>query len=626
LREPLAEHVEMPLPEPRPAEPPRELDFREAGPLADLRLTLQLKPDGVTARYEIDLDRHHPLLAAVQAGGLATNADRFVKSLCGEMRIDGRSLKYLPPDVYIPENQPTARIVITSRRFDPGTDSYDILMQSPAIVLPLATGTMPVTFETDQAKVWSETDLLAVKTSERTVLVLPAERRNFAAGVTMSQWTPREAAAERLASLINRVYYPPFVGHLISGLLEALPFLLLLFWSKRHRFNLDQPEFERQRRVIGLYLIYHLLYFSFIATGDLARAWGNPAFWLLSLVQNRVALPVRFYAKETFVQVTMMATWFCLWPAITSAGLRFGEAPARRRWPAAILLLLFIGLGSAVLMLVAGDYQRMGPGVWSLGSFYALVLGGLLILLLLLCLWLAGEVAVPGRAMTAMSLFFFLVYLIVGNDHRWLFAHRTTNAAIHLVNYVLVVAVLTATFAGLVYVALTGKSPAAEWKSWSGSRRVIVFLAVLGVALSTRSWATPMVYWPIWSLSWQLKNLFYLALIPILAGFLRRVAMNRSALALPASARIAGILLALSLFYSPSARWNYIPVCFLVGYLLLTRWLIPAKRLDRSLFADFAGIESKLPQVIRQIIRYNDAERIYKMLRKELLTRVGKGE
>lgn len=132
-----------------------------------------------------------------------------------------------------------------------------------------------------------------------------------------------------------------------------------------------------------------------------------------------------------------------------------------------------------------------------------------------------------------------------------------------------------------------------------------------------------MVQWPIWSLAWQLKSLFYLALIALLAGFLRDVASNRSPLTLPASARIAGILLALSLFYSPAARWHYIPICFIVGYALLSKWLLPVKRLDWSIFT---GIEGKLPAVIRQIIRFNEAERIHKMLKKELPAKVAKGE
>ena len=632
LREPLARHAEPPLPDVSPVEPYRDLDLRAASPLTDLRLVLQVRPDGVVARYEIDLDRQHPLLAVVQSGQPAKNPALLLKYLCGEVQIDGRSLEYGPADVVIPENQSTARLIFTSRRFDPMSRSFEIVKQSPAIVLPLATGEMVVTFETEQARVWSETDLLAVKTSERTVLRLPVERRSFAAGVTMLEWTRQEgAAAERLAALINRVYDPPVIGHLLIGLLEALPFLLLLVWSKRYQFSRDQPEFERQRRIVGLYLVYHFLYFGFIALDDLGREWGGPAFWLLSLVRNDLPLPVRLAAKESFVLVAMMAAWFYLWPALTEERLWADEVPARRRWARLGLVILVSGLGTAMALLVTGDFLATETGGWSLGSFYALALGGLLLWLLLLCIWLAAELSMRRRALAALSLFFVLVYLVASQDQPWLFAHPKTKAALHLINYMLVALALTATFGKLIYAALSGKNVLGEWRGWSAPRKALVVLAVLGIALSTRSWVTPMVYWPIWSLSWQLKNLFYLALIPILAGFLRRVAMNRSALALPSSARIAGILLALCLFYSPTARWNYIPVCFLIGYLLLTRWLIPARRLDRSHFAhfsgaDLSGIESKLPQVIRQIIRYNDAERIYKMLRKELLVRVGKGE
>lgn len=629
LREPVAEHKEMPPRLAPQAEPDDDLDFSNAGPISDQRLSFQIRPDGMTARYEIELDRHHPLLIEVQSGRFADNMNLLVKHLCGEIRVNEQSLEYYPADVVVPENQNTARIAILSRKVDPHRQKFGIYIYSPKILLPMAASGMTVVFETEQAKVWSETELLAFKTAERTAFVLPAERRSVGFVITLSQWTVQaEAAKERLVAIINRSYDPPVADPLMIGLLEALPFLLLLFWSRRYQFNLDQPEFVRHQRLIGVYLVYHFLYYGFIATSELISKWGNPALRLLYQVQNRLALPISVFPGKTFIMMTMMASWFYLWPAISAR--RLMPDKQERKWQTvaavSVIILLFVTLSGSVVFVLSGDYQNVRSGSWSLGSFYVITLSGLLLLLLSLCIWVAGEISPRRRAVAATTFFFILVYLVASNDGSWLSSHPTIKATIHLVNYILVVTALTATFGKLIYTALTGKSLQVEWRGWSGAGKAMALLVILGVAFSTRSWRAPMDYWPIWSLSWELKTLFYLALISILARFLRSVSMNRSVLALPASARMAGILLALSLFYSPAARWNYIPVCFLIGYLLLTHWLIPAKRLDRSLFAEFSGIEGKLPQVISQIIRYNDAERIYKMLKKELLARVGKGE
>jgi hypothetical protein len=82
-------------------------------------------------------------------------------------------------------------------------------------------------------------------------------------------------------------------------------------------------------------------------------------------------------------------------------------------------------------------------------------------------------------------------------------------------------------------------------------------------------------------------------------------------------------LLALTLFYSSTSNWHYIPVSFIVGFVLLDKWLLSKKRFDRRLFSEIRG---QLPTIIQKIIDLNDAERSLRSLKKELLSKVGKGE
>lgn len=57
--------------------------------------------------------------------------------------------------------------------------------------------------------------------------------------------------------------------------------------------------------------------------------------------------------------------------------------------------------------------------------------------------------------------------------------------------------------------------------------------------------------------------------------------------------------------------------------MLLKKWLLPVRRIDLSVLS---VIENQLSQVIKKIISFNDAERALRLLKKELVTKVGKGE
>src|SRR5688572_23120461 len=77
------------------------------------------------------------------------------------------------------------------------------------------------------------------------------------------------------------------------------------------------------------------------------------------------------------------------------------------------------------------------------------------------------------------------------------------------------------------------------------------------------------------------------------------------------------------MFYSPTTRWNYVPVSFIVGFVLLKFWLLPRKQFDRSMFSEIKANRKKL---IERVISFNDAERALKTLKKELLGKLGKGD
>ncbi len=636
LQAPVSDYSIKPPLAPEQYDPFQYLGLAAAGPITDKKLSFEVKPAGVIARYDVSLPKDHVLLRAIQSGLDTTYSNLLVKDILGEVKLNTESLKFNTPEVVILENDPQGRFSVTSRNYIPQSQSIVVEIPKPAKHPPIESQPLSVGINTDQAQVWSGSsdNIPVLKTAERTLFVIQPGQPYFSFGIYLPNWTapveaPRETAEVTLADLINQSIRLPALGWLIIGLLEALPFFLTLIWARRYDFKSDQPEFERSVRIIGIYLAYHFLFFFFLAFSELTETWKNPAFQLVGYLQGRFPISIMIDSpKSTFVLLTMMATFFYIWPAfsIRRLSLNNGEETTTPRWRGyaaqSLYLILLIALVAGLSLFSHRSVLEM-KSRWTNGSFFGLSLSVLLLLLFLLCTWLAFEIFDRRRPVAALLSFFLLTYLVLVEDNYWLNHHRKTDAAMTLVNFALAATVMVAAFGRLFYAIVTGQSIYPEWRTWSRQKKLLVVLGLLAVAFSTRSWMVPMRYWPLWSLAWQLKSFFYLALILILTRFLWSVSSHRRSLALPPSARIAGILLALSLFYSPVARWHYIPVCFLIGFLLLKKWLLPGKHIDLSVLS---GIENQLSRVIKKIISFNDAEKALRLLKKELVTKIGKGE
>ncbi|MCA1790554.1 MAG: DUF6185 family protein, partial [Thioalkalivibrio sp.] len=81
-----------------------------------------------------------------------------------------------------------------------------------------------------------------------------------------------------------------------------------------------------------------------------------------------------------------------------------------------------------------------------------------------------------------------------------------------------------------------------------------------------------------------------------------------------------GILLALVVFFPPTRSWFFIPVQFILGYLLLSRFLLSAH------LGTVDAAQETRKGVIQGIIDFNDARKAYRTLRRELLKKLGQGE
>ena len=89
--------------------------------------------------------------------------------------------------------------------------------------------------------------------------------------------------------------------------------------------------------------------------------------------------------------------------------------------------------------------------------------------------------------------------------------------------------------------------------------------------------------------------------------------------------RLIGLLAASSLLFSPTVRWFYIPVRFLLGLALLL-WLVRPSQYWRTLRRFVDRVLTDRFKLLDQILDLNAAESAYKEFTKKLKKKLADGE
>lgn len=601
-------------------------------PIVKETLLLTVTPEAIFARYDVYLPKDHPLFEVVQAGG-AFSASSLVTHVLGSVRVNSDPLQFYLAETSVAADDPNAHFYITSYSVKPTVRDYWVRIEYPYEQINLRFEKREVLVQTERAQVWSfyKNPLPYSKTSELTIFDRATNPDSFDLQVHFPEGTPIEPPAPAsLGALLSRSVDPPGLGTILYGLLGALPFLWFLYWTQKYDFKEQQPGFRLKVEAIQVYLALHFAYYFFFALDDLIHEWGNPAINALQYVQRHTitvfVLPGHFHD----VLLPLMVLFVCIWPSMVGRWEQRRKVVSSERRRALIGQVLFV-LTLIALIVWAGirinKVTEVGFASMSVMVFYSAFVSVLLLGLLGACAWLAFEVFDRRRAGAALLIFLLIVILlavwtlwqltITRNSPRiW-----TANGIVSDVVFIVTAFVLISSFARLTYGAAATQPVSRVWKHWSHQKRWLVILAISIVSVSTRFW--PANYWRLITLANELMGLFLLVLVWILVDFLKYKSKHSHWLNLPQSTRWAGILLSLVVFYSSTTRWNYLPIEFMVGFILLDKWFLPTKRYDRSLFAEIKG---QLPQIIQKIIDFNDAEKTRESLKKELLSKVGKGE
>jgi hypothetical protein len=237
------------------------------------------------------------------------------------------------------------------------------------------------------------------------------------------------------------------------------------------------------------------------------------------------------------------------------------------------------------------------------------------------CAWLLYELS--GRrlaAFTAVAAALSMVVFLFLDTVTFVLWLRPFFAALLLVPFAF-------SFARITYPALKGRLFA---DAWDGRRRAVRLAAYAGAFVLAfllvwpeqglfRSLAT---FGLVFSAAWALGRLWVFALLAVLLRALGNLSSKTaSVVELTPPARAAGEVLALAFFFLPAQQWLYVPVVFLLGYVLLKRWIFDPQPPQAA-----AESKEQLRRAVRDTISLNDAVRGLRLRRKEMVDKLGKGE
>ncbi len=573
-------------PFPSPQRPTRWWEENVSGLQDDPRplartLTIGLEENRIAARYDLEVPMDHPLAVALRSGIGLDRSLELVGELLGPVSVgllDRGELSFsgvlLEPDpaagslhlwlTSLPdESRHRSDLNVMAHAPDPGGLSFEpdrVIVKHPAeFEARLCQGNVTVVVQRDE-----------------TGLVLSRIDPNYTrCAVNFVRKGAPPKPPTTMLSLIERLELNPLVlGSLLFALLEGLPFLIFLRVMRGD--GAGDEAFGGLRRIVSLLLVFHFGLYALESLRQipwaLGRLWPEPYRWIQVLPSGGFG----------WVAVAVLLAG-AVWPAYTrrqQATRAEGPAAARTHF---LQLGAIVLIGTGLGLLLYGQKELSFAwllGVWTAGAFVLLVWAVALMLAVIL-----PEGRLRGRTLLASLVLVLIPAVLILSWHPEYYTWPVVSGhwirlALLLPPAVFLLAAVPFLFSliDVSHAAFCG-GPLSERRSvWAGWQRWALLLVVVWVAFPSRWLAgeSPRLASPedILPLAYTLDNLIVYPFLWILLEILRRESASQPGAELTPAARWSGVLLALTFFFSPTIRWLYIPIVFLVGYFLLTRWLI----------------------------------------------------
>ena len=396
LSEPMAENLREP---PQPYTPPAS-SISESY-LSDYinykRLHIDIDSNRVAATYDVYLKKNHPLFIRAETNTHPLSAQVITNGILGAVSVSNQLLNFERVETAIAETDERGHFYVTAAHYRPAGTGYTVRVHAKQRNLVLNIASTEVIVHTRGVNVHSALpDIPVSKTQEETRYILPAGKDEMSFVVEVNDYVApaNPQSPDPLAVLLQKDISLPGLNGLLLGLLEAIPFLILLVWCRRNACAI--PDAHSQQRVIETYLVFHFSYFFFYAMSTLIENWRSPFMLALSYFEQRTlpAFEATNYINETYVLWPLMALFIYGWPKLAhtwtqpaiqitpretdhriTKTLKF-VYPIIRKIVQALTVLVFLSLIVVVawLVITRWDTMRTNLAHLTVAEFYSLFL------------------------------------------------------------------------------------------------------------------------------------------------------------------------------------------------------------------------------------------------------------
>jgi hypothetical protein len=609
-----------------------------------LTLALQVDTERLVARFALSLPKNHPLLQTIQRGKATDDPDFLVRSVIGTISLDGQQLSFERPTVTLDERHPNGQISISSvpEGFRPAGSTEDrstvvvagarqksccskmrVVVRSKSVnLVPGDTGPLPVAQASDRV------EFVSPSQPGRTVALFYI----FGTTPTATESQGSVSTSGNIVSLVKRLDGVTdsnlVVDTILTWSLDALPILLFLFLYRTERIGRSAAL----RRYAGVVPVLVGFYFGLALVDGLTTltAWSdwNPATGVVHLLAPHHLWPRSdpgIGGEEALAAVAV----FVFWPTAVRRFTRTGHAVAgvrstRRgvvRWLPAIGLAL---LACLVVVLDSRITIRRDLGFVSPGELAAWTVAGAAVLLVLVWL-LSQQLPTEHRPSLAgvVAAAFLLIDLALTFDAVFLSSlwEPVWGDGIAIVaSTVLLVGIGT-----VLYWAIVGRRLRLNWARWPRWQRLALCALVVTIALPFGLADTGI--WAALDMAYRLDYVIDGSLIAVLLLALHRLGSGDANGVARRHARYMGILLVLVGSFGTSSSFLWIPLPFLLGFLLLDRWLLPERDADRVLAArEYIERRNLHHSLLKELLKISRMRRAARLLHKDQLAKMSKGE
>jgi len=430
----------------------------------------------------------------------------------------------------------------------------------------------------------------------------------------------------------------PFVSDIISAFREALPILLFLIIIKKYTTKIKLHILPVFVHTLEALLIFHFTTNYIVGWAKLFQLApiNSGLSNILSPVISKYFIifvnPIfgdgPYYFGIVIFGVLLPSILFCWWK--TNEENRQNEPNYISLLSIVILWLPFIGitvyciyyLGEQGYLSALSFVNKYIP-LWILTLFYASLIGAIIFVLTRM---LQKRFVFKDNRMiiTALSTWLLILIGIIKADQYIGSSFRIPSSVLWLILDVLLGAVLILALTSIVLGAIQRILPKLELPSIKSKR-----WWVLGgiIAIPMRSLVIPSS--PVASgidilnLAFGLDNLIFFVWFAGVVWILYR--LGRRSLQVDMFTREIGILAAASILFSITSRWFYIPITFLLGWLLL-KWIIQPALYWENLAPLHNLVVKRRNELLEKIINLNSAETAHWDYRKKMSERLADGK